>query len=138
MILKLKSSCELLTNNGRKSFRPGSYNIVKEGILKDHWFLLGLVQGGQAEILKKDNAPAFKHLPNAEEIRKQPEPIDLGKPFSWDQVVGKEEGERVEEIIPEKKAEEKVVEEVEEIEEVKEAEQPIKVEIKKEKLRRKK
>jgi len=135
MILKLKSSCELLTNNGRKSFRPGSYNIVKEGIAKDHWFLLGLVQGGQAEILKKDSAPVFKHLPNAEEIRKQPEPIDLGKPFSWEQVVGKEE---VEEIAPEKKAEEKVVEEVEEIEEVKEAEQPIKVEIKKEKLRRKK
>jgi hypothetical protein len=132
MILKLKSSCELLTNNGRKSFRPGSYNIEKEEIVKDHWFLLGLVQGGQAEILKKDSAPVFKHLPNSEAARKQPEPIDLGKPFSWDQVVGKEEAEKVEEIIPEQKAEEKVVEEVEEIE------QPIKVEIKKEKLRRKK
>jgi len=110
MILKLKSSCELLTNNGRKSFRPGSYNIVKEGILKDHWFLLGLVQGGQAEILKKDSAPVFKHLPNAEEIRKQPEPIDINKPFTWEQVVGKEEVE-VEEIKTDEAAEEKQPEE---------------------------
>jgi len=102
MILKLKSPCELFTKEGKKEFRAGSYSIEKEGIQIDHWFLSGLIQGGQAEIFEKDPAPEYKHLPDSDILKKAPEPLSLNKPFSWESVVGKEE-DIVEEIIPEEK-----------------------------------
>ena len=123
MILKLKSPCELFTKEGKKEFRAGSYSIEKEGIQIDHWFLSGLIQGGQAEIFEKDPAPEYKHLPDSDILKKAPEPLSLNKPFSWESVVGKED---VEEIVPEK-------EEVKEVEEKTEQkrEEPVKVEVKK-------
>lgn len=130
MILKLKSPCELFTKEGKKEFRAGSYSIEKEGIQIDHWFLSGLIQGGQAEIFEKDPAPEYKHLPDSDILKKAPEPLSLNKPFSWESVVGKEE---IEEIIP---AKEEIVPEKEEVKEVEEKteqkrEEPVKVEVKK-------
>lgn len=123
MILKLKSPCELFTKEGKKEFRAGSYSIEKEGIQIDHWFLSGLIQGGQAEIFEKDPAPEYKHLPDSDILKKAPEPLSLNKPFSWESVVGKED---VEEIVPEKEEVKEVEEKVEQ-----KSEEPVKVEVKK-------
>lgn len=123
MILKLKSPCELFTKEGKKEFRAGSYSIEKEGIQIDHWFLSGLIQGGQAEIFEKDPAPEYKHLPDSDILKKAPEPLSLNKPFSWESVVGKED---VEEIVPEKEEVKEVEGKVEQ-----KSEEPVKVEVKK-------
>lgn len=111
MILKLKSPFELYTREGRKEFKPGNYNIEEQGIDLNHWFLRGLLKNNRAEIIENGSAPAYKHLPDSEIMKKAaPAPIDINKPFTWEQVVGKEEVE-VEEIKTDEAAEEKQPEE---------------------------
>lgn len=111
MILKLKSPFELYTREGRKEFKPGNYNAEEQGIDLNHWFLRGLLKDGRVETIEKNNAPVYKHLPDSEIMKMAaPAPIDINKPFTWEQVVGKEEVE-VEEIKTDEAAEEKQPEE---------------------------